>query len=144
MEIANELLRELHDCWDGKRAGRAMASRSDIDPLDIPRILPNLLLFDVQAESRRFKARLVGTAIVDLYGADYTGRYLDEIELGGGREQILKDYETCLELRRPAISNGLFWNLRDAQLRIERLILPLSDDQEEANMLLAGIAFMQR
>ena len=34
MEIANELLRELHDYWDGKRAGRAMPSRSDIDPLD--------------------------------------------------------------------------------------------------------------
>lgn len=144
MDITSEILRKLHDYWDEKRAGRAMPSRSDIDPLDIPSLLPNLLLFDVEAESRRLRARLVGTAIVELYGADYTGKYLDEIDFGDRRDQILEDYATCVELRRPSISNRLFWNLRDAQLRIERLILPLSNDQETVNMLLAGITFKQR
>ncbi len=141
MEISSEVLRDLHAYWDRKRTGRDMPSRSDIDPLDIPRILPNLILFDIEPGSRRLKVRLVGTAIVELYGADYTGRYLDEIDFGDRREQILQDYAVALEQRCPSVSNHLFWNLRGTHIGVERLILPLSDDQKDVNMLLAGIAF---
>ena len=141
MKIITEVLKDLYRYWDGKRAGRAMPARSDIDPLEIPQFLDSLLLFDVEADTGRFRARLAGTKIVDFYGADYTGEYLDEIEFGDRRDDILRAYRTCLETKRPSAQEHMFWNIRGFHFKVERILLPLSDDQERVNMVLAGIAF---
>ena len=86
--IASARLRQLHDYWNQRRAGRRMPARADIDPLDIPRLLPNLLLIDVETGSGRLKVRVAGTHVVEMYGSDYTGRYLDEIDFGDRRAAV--------------------------------------------------------
>lgn len=60
--------------WRRMAAGRAMPCRSDIDPLDIPDLLPHLTLVDVREAEPRFVYRLVGTAAVALMKQDLTGR----------------------------------------------------------------------
>jgi len=57
-----------------------MPSRADIDPADLKRILPNILLAKIDRESRRVRYTLVGTRCVAHAGMDYTGHYLDEID----------------------------------------------------------------
>ena len=42
-------------------------------------------MIDVEDEpQRRSRYRLVGTAVGNIFGADYTGRYMDEMGLGHG------------------------------------------------------------
>jgi hypothetical protein len=139
--IRSEALRQLYRYGDDRQAGRAMPARAAIDPLDIPRLLPSLLLFDVEPGTERMKARLVGTRIADMYGLDYTGRYLDEIDFGERRAAILHDYTTCLRSRQVYVSEHSFWTIPGATFRVERLILPLSEDGETVSMLLAGLGF---
>ena len=141
LSIASTLLRDLCAYWDQCRAGRAMPSRADLDPVDIPRLLPTLILFDVEQDTERLKARLVGTRIVEMYGTYYTGQYLDEIDFGDRRKAILHDYMTCYRTKSMYVSEHTFWTMRDISYRVERLILPLSDDGETVTMLLSGLDF---
>ena len=139
--IESPRLRALHDYWNQRRGGRAMPARSDIDPVDIPRLLPNLLLLDVEPGTGRLKVRVAGTTVVEMYGSDYTGRYLDEIDFGDRRAAVLFDYTTCLQTRQIYVSEHSFWTDRDVTYRIERLILPLSDDGRTVSHLIAGLEF---
>jgi hypothetical protein len=59
-----------------KRGFRSMPRKCDIDATEIPpRLLPNLQLIDVIDGGARFRYRLVGTASVEAFGDDYTGKY---------------------------------------------------------------------
>lgn len=139
--IDSPRLKALFAYWNDRCAGRSMPARSDIDPVDIPRLLPNLLLIDVEQATGRLRVRVAGTTVVEMYGSDYTGRYLDEIEFGDRRAAVLFDYNTCLETRQPYAAEHSFWATRDITYRIERLILPLSDDGETVSHLIAGLEF---
>lgn len=135
------MLRELYGYWDGKREGRPMPGRADLDPVEVPKLLPYLILFEVEADSKRLWVRLAGTEVVRLYGRDYTGSYLDELDFGDQRRAVLADYRACVKNGRPAVAHRKFWNLSGLHYRFERLILPLSDDGREVNMILAGLDF---
>ncbi len=139
--IDSPRLQTLYEYWCDRRAGRSMPTRADIDPLDIRRLLPNLLLIDVEPGSGRLKVRVAGTTVVQMYGSDYTGRYLDEIDFGDRRAAVLYDYTTCLETRLPYAAEHSFWTNRDVTYRVERIILPLSDDGKTVSHLIAGLEF---
>lgn len=141
LNIVSALLRQLHAYWNDRCAGRTMPARADLDPADIPRLLPNLILLDVESGTERLKVRLVGTTVARMYGTDYTGRYLDEIEFGDRRNAILHDYMTCYRSKGVYVSEHTFWTDRGVNFRIERLILPLSDDGDTVSMLLSGLDF---
>jgi hypothetical protein len=62
---------DLYSYWHSKRGTRNMPARSDMNPADIPRLLPYLLIVERAAD--QFRYRLVGSAIVDGLGYDATG-----------------------------------------------------------------------
>lgn len=144
MQIESTLLQELYAYWDRKCAGRAMPSRGDIDPLEIPQLLPNLLICEVESNTERLKVRLVGTKIVEFYGGDYTGQYFDEVDFGDRREAVLSAYLDCIHSMQPSIQAHMFWNIRGLHYEVERVILPLSNDQKRVDKVLAGISFDSR
>ena len=43
------LLAELYAYWTAKRGARFAPSRAEIDPVEIPRLLPHLMLVDIKA-----------------------------------------------------------------------------------------------
>ena len=62
---SDAFLREALDYWRRKRGDRTMPQRRDIDPAELPFwLLPHVQLVDVAEDGRRFRHRLVGTAIV--------------------------------------------------------------------------------
>jgi hypothetical protein len=57
-----------------------MPCKRDIDPIELPpKILPNLQLIEVIDRGVRFRYRLIGTALAEAYGRDFSGRYPDEL-----------------------------------------------------------------
>ncbi len=118
-----------------------MPSRADFDPLEMPKLLPSIILVDVETPDRRLKVRLAGTKVVDMFGRDYTGEYLDEIDFGDVREKVLHEYGLAASEERPIFSDHAFRNAQDFHHSIERAILPLADDGATVNMLLAVLAF---
>ncbi len=139
--IDHDGLRRLHDYWASKKGDRKAPSRADIRPEEIVPLLPSVYLVDV--EGTRFRLRLVGTEIVLEYGAEITGKYLDEIDLDAVRSAILGEYDTA---RRECLPQYHTWNYHKDDgrfLRYSRLILPLSSDGQTVDKMLCG-AFVRQ
>lgn len=130
-------LRALYDYWDGCRAGGRLPGRQHIDPLHIPELLPNLMLFDVAAPDD-LRYRLVGTALVARLGRDTTGLPVRDGYLGKDWERILPDYLYVINERRPCLRWNEVLGPRARRLAYLRLLLPLARDGARVDMLLAG------
>ena len=133
-------LKQALTYWQMKRAGRAMPARRDIDPVDIPALLPYVVLIDVLAEPLDFRYRLIGTEIRNISRHDYTGRRFSELS-GKGRGSVL--WAHCEEVvRRQAPLSGSTPYVRSEHLRrCENVLLPLSEDGEDVTMILKVISF---
>ena len=57
------VLLNLLNYWERKRADKEIPDRRDIDPIEMPFLLPHLSLIEI-CENDRLKLRLVGTEIV--------------------------------------------------------------------------------
>ena len=49
--------------WQGKCAAGALPASRTLDPLEMPRLLPHLLLKDVRRDPWDFRYRVVGTLV---------------------------------------------------------------------------------
>jgi len=140
-DVVSPLVHEAHRLWQSKRGTRHLPSRADFDPVEMPGLLSSMILVDVEIPETRLKVRLAGTKIVEMFGSDYTGKYLDEIEFGDVRSKILTEYKLCATEKRPLFSDHTFRKLNHYYHSIERVLLPLSNDDETVNMLMAVLEF---
>ena len=95
-------IKQLHDYWTLCRGDRLMPRRADIDPADIPHLLPNIYLVDIEHAPFRVRYRVVGTEVARIVGEDFSHRWLDET--GWGEASIALNrllYERVAESRAP-------------------------------------------
>ncbi len=140
--IRHPVTLEIYDHWQYLRGGRPMADRAQIDPVDFKRILPHLLLLDVEGEPPRFRYRLVGTAICEarlgLEVVDQTGYYADEIIHNYSDNSPLIDFKTCYTEICPVLARGSFDDSSRVPGYYERIVLPLSHGDDNLRMLLVS------
>jgi hypothetical protein len=142
--IGDARLATVYAYWWARRPGppggpSRLPARADIEPLELYRMLPQLLLADVVGAQQRIRYRVVGTEIVARWGTDDTGRYLDEMPPGSATDLSIKLYQIALSRRAALYSET---NLRpDNDIGVSllcRLILPLASDGVTVDMVLAG------
>lgn len=138
MRIDQPRLRELYAYWNDKRGERVAPRRADIDPLDLPRLLGNILICEVHDPPRDFTFRLFGTALVDAVGRDLTGARFSTLFSRDVAPDIVREYEMVADRCAPVISRQDAGWAQKSHVRYERLLLPLSDDGERVNRILGG------
>lgn len=142
MEIRSGKLTELYDYWNGKRpAAYRLPSRGQLDPLDIPTILPSLMLIEMGAKPEDMRFRLIGTRIVEMVGRDLTGRRLSEGFWGEMTGQYIARYWAIFQAGRPVVSMRDLLGSGGKRHVYEQLLLPLAPDARYRAMLLAGLDF---
>lgn len=129
------LFRQLWDYWLLKRGGRLAPSRADIDPADIVRLLPGILLIEV-TDGPRFRHRLASTAVAAIHGQELTGLYVDELEPASFRELLDSDLRLMLKNRAPQFVSLRFVNRQGRSRSYDVLRLPLSDDGKTVTKIL--------
>ena len=142
-EIDSPLLRHLFGYWESRRQGRRFPRRCDIDPVDIPRLLPHVFLIDIErGAGLRFRIRLAGTHLEAAFRWFGAGRYVDEYKLDGQVDDILARYRECAETGRPVRSRHQFVNEDERMFDYERLLLPLGIvDDTRVDMILGAMCF---
>ena len=123
--------------WLRKAGERPMPRRADIDPAEIPKLLPDVMLVDVMP-GRRYRYRLIGTENARAHGINATGRYLDEVLPGVEyKAHVIGLYDECVGERRALYSECLFLSPgRQAPERHTKvLFLPLSEDGTSVNIV---------
>lgn len=137
MPFTDPRLEQAYEYWRRKAAGRRLPCRRDIDPIDIPKLLPDVMLVDVEPDGR-YRYRLIGTENTQAHGMKATGRYLDEVLPGPEyRNHVLALYDESVREKRALYSECLF--LSPERLAPERhtkvLFMPLSEDGETVNIV---------
>lgn len=119
----------LDEYWHQQRAGREMPLRADIDPICLKPILPKLLLARIEYAPVRILYTVVGTHCVTTAGLDYTGYYLDELDMSSEADTDWPGlYLRIIEERRP-IFGTCRTALSDGQTRpYVAGLYPLADD----------------
>ncbi len=128
--------------WERKCGARIAPSRRDIDATEIPpSLLPYLQITERINGSGRIRFRLVGTGIVEAYGADLTGKYMDEIYSGARLRYIKANYHAVCESKRPVVVVNRYHSSRAVALVCHRLVMPLSDDGVTIHQFLTATRF---
>jgi hypothetical protein len=137
----HEALRQLYAYWLGKRAGRRAPSRADIDPVELARLLPHVVLLDVERAPLRFRFRLVGTTVAKGFNVDLTGSYFDEIEHTAEQRELNQRLMAVADWGPPLCATWDYTGADGRHVSYERLALPLSSDGQTVDMLFGGIVF---
>jgi hypothetical protein len=138
--LDDPLLAQLYAYWRLKRGERRMPARRQIDPAEIPRLLPHLVISEGVDDGRRFRYRLAGTAVAQAIGYDPTGRYVEDVAGGDYRDYINGLHRSvCIE-RVPIFAAGPFVPAGHHRHHVaRRLALPLSEDDATVNQILSMV-----
>jgi hypothetical protein len=130
---------DLYSYWLSKRGARIMPARSDINPVDIPLLLPYLMI--VERAGDQFRYRLMGSAIVRGVGYDATGgnvgSYMVAPETAAEARAI---FRRAFSTARPVFATGEFIFKSGAHFNMSLLTLPLSEDGAVVNMSISTLA----
>jgi hypothetical protein len=142
----NARLRQFYDYWQAKGRDGRLPGRQDIDPVEIPELLPWMILVDpvTTGGSRRFRIRLVGTGIVARAGRDATGKWYEELFQPRDVERFSEIYAEIIDSRQPHHfrSDYDIEHLQGREhIRYERLLCPLASDGATVDMLAGVVAF---
>ena len=135
--IDDPRLHQGYQYWRQKSAGKAMPRRADLDPTEIPKLLPDVMLVDV-LPSGRYRYRLIGTGNARAHGVNATGRYLDEVLPGAEyKNHVIALYDECVGTGRALYSECLFLSPRGEapERHTKVLFLPLAEDGASVNMV---------
>jgi len=139
--IKHPKLRQLYDYWDGRRGGRQLPSRGDIDPVDMRFAIGDVILADViEGDPPRFRIRLHGTNLSERTNFDLTGKMLDEMPAPEFRELVNRSFRKVARTKEPM--HVIADRLLDGRMqRYEAILLPLSSDGERVDRLMVGMIF---
>lgn len=130
----------LLTAWQRWRGEALMPSRQDVEPLDIPTLLENIVLLDVEDQDFRF--RVVGETISSRYATRLKGRSIGELMSGTGLDETLYEHRRCAEDQRPVLvtHTDAMTSLGDIHSYV-RLILPLGDGGPKATHIIGVMQF---
>lgn len=89
---------ELATYWRSLAPAGELPHRNQFDPRSIPRLLPHIMMAEFEKAPFRVRYRLVGTALVEVHGFDFTGCYLDELNFGPSDREDWIGYDRQLML----------------------------------------------
>lgn len=136
-------LQQLYEYWLSKFEDGKIPGRSDVDPLDFPKILPHICLIDVERTDGRlqFRFRLFGTHHQEFNQQDFTGKTIDEVFPPDAAAKVNAAYTHVVETAEPHYwREDLAFEGRK-HIGYERLICPLASDGETVDMLIGAFVF---
>jgi hypothetical protein len=137
-EICSELIQQFHRHWLQICRNGRLPNRADIDPSNFKRILPNVILANIEREPFRVRYRLCGTRVTEFCG-NLTGRYLDEIGTSNlwSTAAYLHQYQIAATEARPVFSFDWMLGKFGACHPFQTGIWPLASDGRTVDMCIA-------
>jgi hypothetical protein len=141
-DIDSPILREVLAYWTTKRTEQPLPARSNFDPLvEVPRLVPHLMLAEYHSIPPRFRFRVVGTSVVDCMGEDRTGKWVDADQartdkmatdkMGAdqiGTNQIARLLSSSVEQNGPTYGHASFQTPNGLWVTCRWLNLPMASD----------------
>ncbi len=126
--------------WHSHRlSARDVPARQDIDPLDIPDLLPWINLIEVHQhdDGFAFRHRLIGTAIVEMWNRDSTGVWFHELYDPARLARIRPALTDVVTNAQPGLVLDDLGEVGKPHWKLTSLVLPLASDRRQVDMLMA-------
>lgn len=124
--------------WLSIAGDRPLPARADLDPIDVPDLLPFVFLVEVLPDLPvDFAYRLIGSDIVANTARSHVGRRLSEIAHEGTQGRLIEAYREALERRMPSFRRLDYQPGQGPSSQYDVLIAPLGCDRVSH---LAGLA----
>ncbi len=139
LDFERKELNEIRDIWREKTKTKPIASRADFDARTIKPFMRHLVIMEVEPQpdgSRRYRQRYEGSAIVEVFG-ELTGRYLDEYMPPDRVARWVAGHDIIALSGRPLRFVIKYNSPQISYLKSEVLMLPMSEDGEKVNMIMA-------
>ena len=138
-QLRSPKLLSLFDYWSEKRGGQPFILRSQLQPAEITALLPLIFILDVEQAPPRYRIRLMGTQIAARFGGDHTGRYMDELDFGAIKTQVLAGYDRVVDRAEPDWAFAEFTQQGRGLVQAERLALPMSAGGSTVDQILGVV-----
>lgn len=135
-EIAHPDIRRGLDYWCQLRGDREFPCRADLDPLDIPHLLPTISLIDVLTDPVDFRFRLIGEHPASGHSVRI-GQSAFDLPEQDSRTRILARYQRCIDERHPILDVYKHVSTNQTHYRVEAITCPLSNDGNTIDTLLS-------
>lgn len=140
-DISEPALCGLYAYWDALRGRGLPPRRADIDPLDMRAFLPHVFLTETADHIDDFRFRLYGTAVVEGFGEDRTGRRFEQHAYIENVHEVNAGYLFVRDNGRPHyLPNRVVSHWLDYR-GYSRLLLPLFGDGDRVEMIIGGAWF---
>lgn len=144
--IPRGLLEQLQAYWARQRGDRALPARADIDPVDIPRLLPHLVMIDVHYDAEGkladFSYRLWGEHVIEHNRRSLVGRRLSDLVREDPRQQRWFDtYRKAVQECRPVFDTATYCTVTDSIKTMDLAAFPLAAAGGRIEALIAGVVY---
>jgi hypothetical protein len=141
-ELNSGIVRGAVDYWQSKRSGDAPPFTDALDPLEVPRLLPHLMLKDVRRDPWDFRYRVVGTTVCEHSRHNWTGKWMSEVEGQGEGSTVFRVMRWVSEGRQPAIFRPPYVGPHKEFKYCEAAVMPWCDRQGLVDRVLVAVDFL--
>lgn len=131
--------RALLDYWLTKRDGDGAPLKSVIDPTEIPRLLPDLVIYE-RIEPDHFRVRVIGTRVTARLGVDPTGGNIFELFAERFKANVMQAMNRILDEPCAQVTTVRDRFPSGYEVRVEVLRLPLCDGQRHPRFIISSTA----
>ncbi len=129
---------ELYEYWRSIAPEGKLPGRQHFDPMHIPTLLPNIWLLDVHRNPMRFWRRIIGSRIEEYAGTSLTNGWVGDRFGAEKLSKVERNLTDVVESKSPSWRRGKSLIHYDKEYsELERLYLPLAEDGETVDMILA-------
>ncbi|WP_417319684.1 PAS domain-containing protein [Emcibacter sp.] len=125
----------LYDYWLSRRQDRVMPSRKDINPAEIPELLPHIIMLEVHGRPPQYRVRLTGTHVDMVLGMSLTGLWAHDIPDSQG---LRSRFDWLVKHKRPYYSTDRLAFAAKEHKFYSCMVCPLSSDGETVDMIISS------
>ncbi len=138
--MTTDIVTEAQAYWDRIRRDRVMPGRADLDPVDIPKLLPFVMLVEVLRNPLDFKFRLIGDEIIAIIAHNYRGMLFSQIPHMAAGNGMWQQYAEVAKTGRPLVSSVSYVGPDRYVRSLRHCLLPLSADGQIVSTIFAALA----
>jgi hypothetical protein len=142
--MARDIISEARAYWERARGGRAMPARADLDPAEMTRFLPNVIMLDVVHDPLDFRYRLVGSEIERHSSERNTGQWMSTMPSRRPPSTVWENLKAVVESRTPSERSIPYVGPHKDFMTTRQITLPLSADGETVDKIMLVIHYVSR
>lgn len=139
------ILEEIYSYWNRVKGSNYIPKLSSFDPVQIPNLLPHLILFNVEKHfsKPRFKTKLVGQKLNLITSPNIENQYMDLIIPSEWTRNWEHKFTQCAEDGEIFFGRSRTFSQNEAISRIDWILLPISTNGTEIDLLMVGLDIIE-